>query len=301
MASFNSPEYKYINGSVIANNVKNQLSSYFDQGVLDDSLLYKPLKSCLDRIGLKVMPQRSATIVITDKQGILPKDFYKMVYAIGCSTYEQWENPMNGPEGYKLTLTEKAVVSIPVCKSSLDFCTDECGQLTEILQEFDIYKARYTNVFNVAVSKSESLCTDDLLRNNPGSPNEIAIRNGAIYANFSGYVYIEYLSNLMGDDDEILVPDYTQITDWMETAMMIECFEKMYLNGEGDVIQRLQYLQNIVQNKFQVARTFYKMIEVRDCYDIARVLRSRFQKYRNAFKPQYHNRYFINYDTNNLV
>ena len=110
MASFNNPQYNYVEGSVIVNNVKNKLGSFIAQGLLDDSLFYKPMKSCLDRLGMKVHPQRSVTIVIQDKMGQLPKDFYKAIYATGCSNVEYWENPSDGPEGTRMNITEKAVV-----------------------------------------------------------------------------------------------------------------------------------------------------------------------------------------------
>jgi hypothetical protein len=280
--NFNNPKYNYVEAEVLLNKVKDKLTSYFDQGTLDDSYLYPSLKSCLDRLGYKVFPLHSTTVTLTDKMGDLPKDFYKLVYSVGCANFEFWDNPGDGWEGVLPTYTQKAVVSIPVCKSQYDYCKDECGNLYEFTQEFDMYKVKYSSLFSVTVTENSQNCESSCFGGN--SANTITIIGNRIFANFSGNLYIEYLSNLETEEG-LLVPDYTQITDWIEAEMIVNCLEKLYLNGEGDVLQRLQYTKNSAMEKYHLARAFVKSNEVKDFYDVRNVLSARMKKHTNAVMP----------------
>jgi hypothetical protein len=67
--------------------------------------------------------------------------------------------------------------------------------------------------------------------------------------------------------------------------MIVNCLEKLYLNGEGDVLQRLQYTKNTAREKFDLARSFVKANEVKDFYDVRNVLAARMKKHTNAIMP----------------
>lgn len=286
---FNNPEYKYVDATVIINNVKNKLSSYFEQGSLDESLLYPTIKSCLDRMGYKVHPTKHKVIEVKDRYADLPNDFFKLNFAIGSANYEKIDLPTDSsPARY----VEKAILSVdkgdnsnacqfkaPCENGDITLCGDNYGQLYQFYQEFDMNVVKYSSVFAIKVvdsgERASNFHTED-------TPYFVTIKNGGIYANFNGSIYIEYLSTMENEDLEMIVPDYTQITDWIEKAMMVTCFEKLYLNGEGDVLQRLQYLNNSLGLAEAKARSFYKMLEVQDMYDIRTVMRSRFMKYSKA-------------------
>ena len=278
----NNPNYKYITGEVLANNVKNLLGSYFAQGSLDDSLLYKPMKSCLDRIGMKVHPHKTVVIPVVDKMAKLPDDFFKVVYMVGCGSFEM-------KDAINHRIVEREIIQIPYGEVKERYCEDKCGDLYEMVHEFDEITLKYTDFFPVQVTGSNTKCVEEFLHHEAN--NQVSIQNNMIYANFSGYIYLEYLSSLENCEGDLLVLDYTQITDWIETCMMIECLEKLYLNGDADVIQRLQYLESKRQMKEGVARSFWKMNEVQDFYDVRRVLKNRFSMYKNAVKPYYSNQY----------
>lgn len=275
------PEYKYTSSTILVANVMNKIPSYFESGIIDESLLFKALKSGLDRMGHKIMPIREAYIKIEDKQGILPKDFFKAIKLIGCNVMEFYdiENP------YQTRITERSIIEIPVCKSVCNSCTDECGNVYEMMQEFDAIKVKSKEYFEVKVdSSNKDICEGDLCYND--SPYTVSLKNGKIYANFTGYIYIEYLANLETCED-FLVPDYTQITDWLENLMMIECFEKIYLNGDGDVIQRLQFLNGKAINLEAIARGFWKQVEMQEVHDLKKILRNRYAFYKNIVNPNY--------------
>lgn len=293
--NFNTPEYKYIEATVIINNVKNKLSSYFEQGSLDESLLYPVIKSCLDKIGYKIHPVKHKILEVKDRYADLPNDFFKAVYLIGAAEHEMLDLPydLSRPE-YTETEKYRMIINkgdnsnacqftVPCDNGEITLCTDNYGQLYEFTQEFDVRKVKFTKVFPIEVQDSGNL---SLHKPDGHTPYFATIRNGGVYTNFNGSVYIEYLQDHYNEDEEMIVPDYTQITDWIERAMMLNCFEKLYLNGEGDVLQRMQFLSNSLQMYEAKAKSFYKMLEVQDIYDMSRVLKSRYNKFKRGVYGQ---------------
>lgn len=293
MATFNNPTYKYITADVIINQVKNMLSSYFNQGTLDESIMYPKIRSCLDTLGLKVHPMKSEIIHINDRQGRLPLDFYKLANAIGYGEFEAWED-MEGLNGLTPTITEKRVYEIPVCKSRLDYCTDECGETYEIIQSFEQLKYRYYDKFNIRVVSSDLYCDNACTNKTCSSDNEVSIRNGFLYANFNGSIYIDYLATMETLDGDLLIPDYSQITDWITEALIVECLRKLFLNGEGSVETRLREAKAELTVKQARAENFRRMAEVQDLYDVRKILMARYNKYQSAVRGiNYANRQYI--------
>lgn len=259
----------FISSEILVNNVKNRLSTYFSQGTVDESHLYKAIKSCLDRIGFKAHQLKVVTLAIHDKQCDLPCDFFKVESIMGFDQIEYYD--IDPREKGLMKIVENEVISIPVCKTKFDYCQDSCGNLIEIIQEFNLEKIKYSSLFPVGLDSRLG--------------DSITIQNGKIYANFSGNIILTYLSDNW-DGEEFLVPDYTQITDWIETAMEVECLEFLYLNQVSDAIQRLQYLQNKLTEKQAIARSFYKMNEVKDFYNLRAVLNNRYSGYKNWMQPK---------------
>jgi hypothetical protein len=271
------PKIKYISGEIIANNVMNSLKTYFEKGLVDESHIYKPMRSCLNRIGLKVFPIRYATIPIIDKIGELPCDYMDVLSAIGVAECKVLDY---NPDQFKVveTPTTHYTLSTPVCSRVPSTpCQDECGNLYELVQEFDIYKLTLNQLFNVTVKTQDNSGSVNVLQQS--SQEEIVIKDNKIFANFDGYVYLEYLADLIEKTD-IKVPDYSQITDWIEMEIMVECLRSIYLNGEADVLQRLQYVEGVVRLKESIARNFFKAFEYHDLYNLSEILKRRFEKYK---------------------
>lgn len=285
--TLNNPEYKYISSNILMDNVKNKLHSYFAQGSLDDSYLYPVLRSCLDMLSLKVHPTMEDVVIIENKMGNLPTDFYKLIFAIGVGerTFTELPTDFVVPK-----FTEKLQFTVDKGTGAGDldgYCgvidKENFGDLYQFTQVFDGQRVTYSDLFSVQVVDSQKHCTTDGLNNSP-QEFQLTIRNNKIFSNFNGCVYIKYLSTMMNEDDEFIVPDYTQITDWIETAMMVNCFEALYLNNEGDVLQRLQMLQQSLEMKKGIAKAFVKQLELQDMYDVSNVLKSRFRKFKKSVR-----------------
>ena len=285
-----SLEIKYIDSSEIITEVKNELSTFFEKGALDESYLYPPLRQCITKMGLKIFPLKKAFLGLDDGRVELPCDFYKVEMAMGCGLSEEFDIDYLNPK-----FREYYVSGVNVCETDCDYCSDNCGNLYSIIQKYDSYSVVHSDLFMLKVSGSDEYCTADYFKKSwdKNNPNEITIRNGYIYANFKqGSIYLEYLSNLI-TEDAILIPDQETIKHWIKMEMMFACLKKLYLNFEGDVQQRLMWVQSQLAIAQTNASTIYKRWEVKEIYDIRKVLRSRFMKFRTAVDGLY-------YDPNSL-
>lgn len=275
---------QYIEASELIKEVKNELYSYFERGILDESYLYPIIRTCLSQMGLRILPTKSEVLKVEEFKTDLPCDFYKALLLVGCGMCE-----FNDVDYLNTKLIEYEVSGVNICESRCDYCEDSCGNLYGIRQYYNTFSATYTELYPLTVSTdSKPYCVDSCF-DYQGRGNEVTIKNGKIYTNFrEGHIFLEYLTNLEADSGDLLIPDNAIIKDWIKIEMMFVSFRKLYLNGEADVQQRLNWIQNQL-GIYQVnARGLYKAWTVKDFYDLRKTLYSRFHKYNTGIYGKYY-------------
>lgn len=83
---------KYIEAQELIRETKNELSSYFEKGALDESLLYPIIRTCLSKMGLKILPVKKIVLKLDQGKAELPCDFYKLDFALGCGFCEDTDS-----------------------------------------------------------------------------------------------------------------------------------------------------------------------------------------------------------------
>lgn len=274
---------QYIEASEIIREVKNELFTYFDRGILDESFLYPIIRTCLSQMGLRILPTKSEVVKVEDFKADLPCDFYKAIMMVGCGLEE-----IRDVDYTNAKFEEYEVTDLNICEQRCDYCEDECGNLYGIKQYYNTFSATYTELYPLSIKDSKPYCLDSCFQY-VGRGNEVTIKNGKIYSNFrEGHIFIEYLTNLESDSGDLLIPDNQVIKDWIKMEMMFVCFRKLYLNNEADVQQRLNWIQNQLSIYQVNARALYKNWTVRDFYDLRKTLYSRFHKYNTGVYGKYY-------------
>lgn len=263
---------QYINASEVIREVKNELSGYFERGILDDSYLYPAIRECLSDMGLKILPMKKDVLKVENNVVDLPCDFYKMVGAIGCGTFQEFDIDYTNSH-----LVEYEVSGSNTCEC-IEYCEDACG-LFGIKQTFNTYSVEWTDLFPIRVSgDAKPYCVEDCFKYKQ-CKEEITIKNGKIYTNFNGSIYIEYLTNLENEDGDLMVPDHEKIKAWIKDKLFFVCFRVLWRNGDGDVERRYQDAKQQLAISQVNASNLYKAWTVKDYYDLRKVLYSRFHKY----------------------
>lgn len=290
---------QFITASEILHEVKNELRVYFERSVLDDSYFYPVIRSCLSKLGAKVYPVNETVIWISNYQAYLPKDFHKLLLAIGCFDYIIKSTPNENPQLYDVKETQEDYL---ISKPSYT-CLDECGENFYVIQRFDTFEVTFRDYGHLSITESSyPHCASNCFNKQILGQEQIEIKNGKIYAGFeTGSVFISYLQKLEKEDEDgvdLIIPDFAPIRDWVKAACIKKGFEVMYYNNDGDVQQRLNYAKNELTVLEQNARSFARMVEFRELYDIRKVFFSRYNKFEHVIygNPRYM-RYPINVRT----
>lgn len=263
---------RYISSNVIIAEVKNKLSKYFDSNLVDESIFYPRIKSCLDELRFDVYEEKIAVLEVENKQADLPEDFKRMCLALACFQEHCIETS-------DIIYTEQQhVCELNLCETACDVCHDDCGNMMKIVQKFpQTYKT--WNTFDVLCLTKESLpfCDKNCFNFRSKSKNEIDIRNSKINTNFDrGLVYIEYVASLEGKTD-FNIPDQSKIVEWIKADLIHEAFQTMYWNGETDILQRYQDTKRDLHIKYQNARAVFKLPEIEELYGLANKLINRYK------------------------
>lgn len=266
---------KYIEAQELIKEVVNEISPYFERGALDRSYLYPSIRSCLGKMGLRILPVKQTILKVENSQTDLPCDFYKAATAIGCGM-EEWCDV----DYSNASFMEFQVSGLQTCECVYDYCTDDCGNLYGIQQFFNSYSVQFTDLFPLSVSNdARPYCVDSCFKF-AGAKDQITIKNNKIYTNFkTGYIYLEYLTNLEADSGDLMIPDNETIKDWIKDEMFFVCFRKLYRNGDGDVERRYQDAKSQVAISQVNAMNIYRHWTVREYFDLRKLLYSRFHKY----------------------
>ena len=250
------------------------MSTYFASNKVDDSIFPRVIRNCVGKMGLKIYPQKREVLTVCDFKAVLPEGFKKLILAILCSNKEVYL-----PNILKSSIDQKVLVEVPLCD---DYCihTDDCGNMTRLVQKFEFDRFSYDKFELLKPSKSTyPLCTSTCFNLTSKSKGEFEIKDTpqgkVLQTNVcDGEIYIEYVGELEMEDG-FMVPDNEYIKDWIFEELRREAYTYMWDNGE-DVMQRMQHSERELNTKQANARQIYTRIEVSEYYKMANKLASRF-------------------------
>lgn len=262
--------------------VKNELKIYHERSILDDSYFYPVIRNCLGKMGAKVYPVGKIVLRVDDYKAALPKDFHRLIMAVGCFSYTVTNTPnIDNPQLYQVS--EKQINDYLISKPS-ETCLDECGENFYVIQRFESFDVTFTDYCPLSISNSSMpYCANDCFNKGVLSQHQIDLSKDTLIAGFrTGYVYMDYLQNLEKHDTDgvdLLIPDYAQIREWVKMACIKKGLEIVYWNKDDDVERRLNYVKQELTILEAQARTFIKAIDMKEMYDMRKLFFGRYKKF----------------------
>jgi hypothetical protein len=116
----------YKKGKIILDQVGEDLSTYDDQGFIDHSKLYKVLRTCNATLGLKLNPEKTEVLHVSNFRTRLPDDFVSLNFAFLCTIKRFNVTP---PSGFHVEYK-----TMPEWKKN-QACVWECENKTVIYQK----------------------------------------------------------------------------------------------------------------------------------------------------------------------
>lgn len=267
-------EIKYLSSHILSSEIKDELRSYFENNLVDDSIFWPVFLECLDMLGGKYNPEKITVLEVRNKVTDLPEGFERLILALGCVS-----GTVTLEDQRRVSTEEVSVEELDLCQSSCDVCTDDCGNMYRIVQKNHRVTVNW-DTFNVLHlgTTSKDLCINDCLNFKSTSLEQIELKNSKIITNFdSGYIYLEYESTLE-NGDEILYPKHERINKWIKAKLREAVFQYLYFNGIGDNLTRYREAQRVAYIAEEQAKSVFKASGVSSFYNLANILTRRYNR-----------------------
>lgn len=263
---------RYIKASELINEVMLSMKSYFESGIVDESILYPEIQLVLGLMGVKILPKRKTVFNLKSKTTKLPTDFHSAIFMAACD----WEvTPLySNPT---VVTYEKRAEELPICHSECDYCHDEHGRY-QIIQRIDqaVIKHRMQRILSMNTKSTNSdLCFNPKVK----SQWDISIENNILYTQVdNGTIYLEY-RGLLEEDGELLIPDYSEIRNWINWHLKHHILQTIWYNMEGDAFQRYQDAKRELNIAKANGMAFSKIHAFEDYKDLKKLLSKQFTNY----------------------
>lgn len=253
-------KYKFVSPVPLFGLVKEELKSYFDAGIVDDSIFPSWTMKCLAKLGQSSFPVNQVLLNICNRQATLPEDFHAVREAWSCTSHT---------DSFQLPNARyDTVKSISTRLDNPDLYCNLCREceIPDIIQV--IYKT--TNTVFMEFKRTHLMtpgniypaCPDDLFCANRGSISHQSydIRDNKISTTFTdGVVYLQYYSTQYDGDDNMLIPDNYEIMEYIEAFIKQKCMEMVSLQvtdqGYNQSMNLVDRYTHAADEKYIIART----------------------------------------------
>ena len=256
--------------------VKESLHSYQASGQLDQGLFYRWIKEILAKLNVPAYSVAHKILDIEDGKVLIPDDVYQ-IWAL----YRYEETSEKVRTYYKEETTTRRIEGTTCYDQCSDPCDiqKECDSLIVTKETTDHFQTRTYSDGALLSLKNYKLerCDSESPSIHNKSSLEATMDNNYFYFNFdSGSIYLQYFRMMM-EDGLPMIPDVVQIEQAIEYYIMYKFVQSLYINGEGDAIQRMQILQQEYNFHYGVARSWVKLPTARSLIEHGKLLRNKYK------------------------
>ena len=230
-------KYDFISPEGIYAEIKEELKSYFQTGVIDDLMFPRYTEDCLKRLGRSSYKIEENIFQLEDFYTKLPDNFYavrevwlttpqELTYKMPNSCYEQ--------STIRLTPVED------ICNKA-DACAPKEIKVTYKIQGTLIQKFQCHYLLQPGNLHASTYCSPDNTMMYSNSDATFEVMNGKLYTNFpQGFLYMVYYVEDKDDNDYQLVPDNIRILDYLRAYLKYKCFANIYNNISDETLNQVQ-------------------------------------------------------------
>lgn len=238
MPSHTTTNLRYKNFDQLMAGIESDLYTFADEGYFDRGKFIKEARRVNADLGLKINIEREEVLDVKDHVALLPPDFMFLQLAVACHVGTIRIPDMEGAK------TESHSIEFPLENRSCSFgkcdsanCDGPCNNCTWVTQRIGIKTYTFTDIRELQLTESSSSrCADFCInRHFRRAKDQISIEED--HATFSfreGKVFINYLADMVDENNNILILDHPLVNDYYEYAIKKKFFEMMMLNKEGD-------------------------------------------------------------------
>lgn len=276
--------------------VETDLHNFADEGMINRGSCIKIVQKVNEDLGLKINGNKQTVIKIDNYVGELPSDLLKVNYAFICGA-PVYARDIGEIYGNRVQYYTDEEVPLEV-RAKGNACINSCGELTWVTQRWKENIVRYTTLSPIRITEASAKMCD---KRCPGIGNnaleyEMDLCTGQIKTTLKeGNLYINYLSSMEDESGNLMIIDHPLIRPYYEYAVKKHLMETFFLNGDANVLQRLQFLQMELEKPGgarERAISFIQIIEPSELNQVMEINRDHFyRKYVVPFTADFYKYY----------
>ncbi len=273
-------KYNFISPETLYAEVKEELKSYFQTGVIDDTLFTRYTEDCLRGLGKGALKIEENVFQLEDYETKLPENF-DSVRELWLVTPQQLSYRMPN------SCYEQALVRVGTQKDRCnpgEFCAPQEIRVTykttgQIIQKFNChYLLRPGNVH------AKDACSPGSFNRFTDSSNTFDIRGNKIVVNFpEGMLYMVYYVKKYDENEYQLIPENIWIEKYIKAYLKYKCFENIYNNVSDETLNQIQVKLQYYEQRMLEAKEDAKVEMKKQTIDQqirgTKAARNRFKKY----------------------
>jgi len=229
-------KYNFVSPEPIYTQVKEQLKSYFQTGVIDDILFPTYTENCLKRLGRSSYKIEENVFRLEDYETKLPDNFEAVRELYLITPYEQSYQMPN-------SCYEQATVKVTPERDKCDggFCSPSEIKVTYKTTGTVIQRFECSHLLKPGNVHAQQNCSLDSYNRYSDSMESFDIRNGKIITNFpQGTLYMVYYVKDYDENQYQLIPDNQRIQDYLLAELLFRCFENIYNNVSDETLKQIE-------------------------------------------------------------
>lgn len=242
---------KYVNSEQLYAEIREELSSYFNTGAVDDIMFPIYTQYALDRLSKSSMTKRSTVVRIENGKGELPDDFNSALSVWTCKTTEA---SIFSPRAvYKSYDTRLTPVNRCDCPKDIPCECNPCKpdseyQVTFKYNEEIILKFKTKHLLRPGNVITKEKCAIDCLNFHPTCEELFELDGCNIFTTITdGILYMEYYSVASDEDGNVMIPDNIYIQQWVKAYIKFKLFEKLLNSTTDESFNQMNYKYQLAE------------------------------------------------------
>lgn len=230
-------KYNFVSPETIYTEIKEELRTYFQTGVIDDILFPRYTEDCLKRLGRSSYKIEENIFNLEDFQTKLPDNFEAVRELWLVTPHEQsYRMPNSCYEQSTIRLTSEKDRCNPG-----DICAPKEIKVTYKITGKIIQTFQCQHLLKPGNVHAKENCSLDSFNIFSDSMETFDIRGNKLVTNFpEGTLYMVYYVKDYDENEYQLVPDNIRIKDYLKAYLKYKCFENIYNNISDETLNQVQ-------------------------------------------------------------
>lgn len=249
-------KYNFISPEIYYAEVKEELRSYFDSGVVDDLMFSKWTGYAVRKMGNSSYRLGQVVLQVKDFEADLPKDFLRIREVYSCQKLDDIVVPSANSIYLQKSYLTNQNLTYDMCRG----CVPDCVTIVEKTTGHVVFTFRLARLLHPGNIDTKSRCINEYGVNGVHDFDMFDIHEGKIITKFrEGVIYVTYYEEAVDDNFNSLIPDFPEFENYLKSWLRYKIFETIFNNVTDETFNqvqaKLQYYEQKYNEAFIICKT----------------------------------------------